>query len=568
MGSKLAGNGTHFKSTVMDTEHMARFIATHHAWLDAHSIANEDIPLRVAREGSWPTAEALVTDLREARRAVLRYVAELECVVAHMMSVFQSLDTAYSSGGSEAVLSVIRVLDKRKRGRNDRLKLPYRKLTEEDQAFARDMLPGHGDNIVDGRRVLSVLHGLRILMWRHTDELFPGTLVLNSPAVLNNRVKWKEGKERGLEAARRIAAELEHCIKNPSSSTWVCAQPLSGAVTMAAEAMRRERAAVPSVTAWRHMPSATVFVEPRSLALEPFCDPAPTQLAGKFTARPNRYPCSVMVNPPAVFELSSGVRTGPLLPRQQGLVVHDSVGQWVHAPGYIKFRHPEVVVDALTAAGARSRPCINMAELIASEAEGFTRVPPSADYAHVAPRRKMGTPFEHISHDATIAECWASRQAHPRDLLRGVLRHAIRGGGRPRKAGTEDTTQHVEESTLAFACWLHYFVETRRGWLVAPKRMPDEETMSLFVLLYDDLGVAGLMQQPAFGPGGVCALDQPSTNQVYTSPLVLGYSDGKTHELGSAQTRSWRTASSGFAELRKAFRNPVRQDRVWAEPSS
>ena len=44
--------------------------------------------------------------------------------------------------------------------------------------------------------------------------------------------------------------------------------------------------------------------------------------------------------------------------------------------------------------------------------------------------------------------------------------------------------------------------------------------------------------------------------------------DGKTLELGSAQTRSWRTASSGFAELRKAFRNPVRQDRVWAEPNS
>ena len=45
-------------------------------------------------------------------------------------------------------------------------------------------------------------------------------------------------------------------------------------------------------------------------------------------------------------------------------------------------------------------------------------------------------------------------------------------------------------------------------------------------------------------------------------------------ELGSAQTRSWRTASTGFAELRKAGRNSakpfeaVRQDRVWAEPSS
>ena len=49
---------------------------------------------------------------------------------------------------------------------------------------------------------------------------------------------------------------------------------------------------------------------------------------------------------------------------------------------------------------------------------------------------------------------------------------------------------------------------------------------------------------------------------------------GKTLELGSAQTRSWRTASSGFAGLWYAFRSSakpleaVRQDRVWAEPSS
>ena len=334
-GSKLAGNGTHFKSTVMDTEHMARFIAANHAWLDANAVATEDIPLRVAREGSWATADALVTDLREARRAVLRYVAELEAVIAHLRNVFQTLDTAHASGGAEAVLSVIKVMDKRKRGRNDRLKLPYRKLTEEDQAFARDMLPGHGDAVMDGRRVLSVLHGLRILVWRHTDEPFPGALVLNCPSVLNSRVKWKGGKERGLAAAQRIIADLERCMLTPPT-LWVCHQPpLAGAARLAAVAMQRERAAVPPVTAWRQMSPILLLTEPRSLALEPFCDPAPTQLAGKFTARPNRYPCSVAVNPPAVFELSSGPRSGPLLPRQQGLVVHDSVGQWVHAPGYV-----------------------------------------------------------------------------------------------------------------------------------------------------------------------------------------------------------------------------------------
>ena len=34
--------------------------------------------------------------------------------------------------------------------------------------------------------------------------------------------------------------------------------------------------------------------------------------------------------------------------------------------------------------------------------------------------------------------------------------------------------------------------------------------------------------------------------------------DGITLELGSAQTRSWRTASSGFAELWKADPSPAK----------
>ena len=36
----------------------------------------------------------------------------------------------------------------------------------------------------------------------------------------------------------------------------------------------------------------------------------------------------------------------------------------------------------------------------------------------------------------------------------------------------------------------------------------------------------------------------------FYEPNSTGQSDGKTHELGSAQTRSWRTAASnGFAEF-------------------
>ena len=55
---------------------------------------------------------------------------------------------------------------------------------------------------------------------------------------------------------------------------------------------------------------------------------------------------------------------------------------------------------------------------------------------------------------------------------------------------------------------------------------------------------------------------------------IKGDPNGTTLELGSAQTRSWRTASNGFAGLWIALRSSakpleaVRQDRVWAEPSS
>jgi len=116
-----------------------------------------------------------------------------------------------------------------------------------------------------------------------------------------------------------------------------------------------------------------------------------------------------------------------------------------------------------------------------------------------------------ISLDPSLDECWRSRQASPKLLLRGVLREGSRGGGRPRRNQTEDmfVTSYYEESTLSFACWLHYFIETRRGWLVLPKTFDDEESCSLFVLLYDDLSISSISSQPAFGPGGACALDRP-----------------------------------------------------------
>ena len=509
-GRELAGNGTHFKATYMDTEFMGRFVTAHHAWLDANGVDTEDIPLRVARDGTWATEADFVMALREARRSLLRYIYEVEFVLTHMRQVFASLDAAATSGGPIAVMAVVSALDKRRRGRDDRLKLPCRRLTDEDNAFAAELLPASSDaSQAAARRVLAVLHNLRVLAWTHTEEPFPGAAVLNSPVELNSRTKWEPGRERRLAAAHRWVAALEADIA-AGGARWATAD-LRGARQAAALALEAERAGPRAPLRWASLPDAFLPVEPAGLQLTPFCDPAPEQLAGKYTARVHRDVCPATVAPPSVFQLSESgvaVAAGALKPRQQGLTIHDTCGQWVHAPGYLRFRNPEVIVEALVAATTRPRGVVvDLAALVANEATGFTRVPPAA-YDAVAPRRTLGSPFEPLRSDASLEECWASRQPQPRALLRGVLHGGGRGGGRPRKNGAEDTTQYMEESTLAFACWLHYFVETRRGWLVAERRLPDEEPLSLFVLLYDDMAVTGLGAQPSFGPGGCCALDR------------------------------------------------------------
>ena len=284
----------------------------------------------------------------------------------------------------------------------------------------------------DARRVLAVLHSLRVMAWRHTDEAFPGLAVINSRAALNSLTKWEDGRERRLSAADRLSAELGFVAAAPPA--LFVGSGLSGAATAVSEALKKER--TDPITAWAAMPAVFIPVEPVGLKLTPFCEPAPETLAGKFTARQHRAPLEAGVLPPAVFELSDGPRTGPLLPRQHGLTVHDSVSQWVHAPGYIKFRQPEVVVQALAAAASRGRgPSVDLAELVADQAVGFARRPPSESYDAVVPRRAPGTPFEPLAADAALDACWTSRQANPRSLLRGFLRQAARGGGRPRRPG-------------------------------------------------------------------------------------------------------------------------------------
>ena len=334
-GRELAGNGTHFKATYMDTEFMGRFVATNHKWLDAASVDTEDIPLRVARDGAWACTADYVVALREARRGLLRYVYEVEFVLAHMREVFTSLDGAARSGGGGAVVAVVEALDKRRRGRADRLKLPCRRLTEEDTAFAAELTPSEDESHAEARRVLAVLHNLRVLAWTHTEDRFPGATVLNSPAELNSQTKWEPGRERRLAAAHRWVAALDASIAAAAASRWV-GGGLRGARATAATALAEERASAGGELRWGALGEAFLPVEAAGLQLAPFCDPAPAQLAGKYTARVHRDVCPAVVAPPAVFQLSEGgdpLAAGALKPRQQGLTIHDTCGQWVHAPG-------------------------------------------------------------------------------------------------------------------------------------------------------------------------------------------------------------------------------------------
>lgn len=332
-GQDLAGNGTQFKALCIDTEHVGRFVADHYAWLESRGFDSENIPLRVARSGSWPDVAAYMEDARESRRCMIRYIAETKLVIGQLRDIFGALEQARAAGGVDAVLGVLETLDKRKRGRGDQLKLPYIALSEEDKAFARELMPEkqcRSRVADDARRVLSALHSLRTLAWTHTDETFPGRAVLNSPVVLNIRTKWNDGKERRLRAAERILESIERSMTSPPMD-FIGAGFVSPASASSALLLSGNPPPLSS-----YADASFTITEPPGLALTPFCDPAPTLLAGRFTARHHRAPCEAVMRPPEVFELCERAPadpSAPLPPRCQGLTVHDTVGQWVHAPG-------------------------------------------------------------------------------------------------------------------------------------------------------------------------------------------------------------------------------------------
>jgi len=154
--------------------------------------------------------------------------------------------------------------------------------------------------------------------------------VTNSIQILDRRTKWTK-KERRLVVVDRLVARLGEMIEAPASP--FIDPGLKGVQRLTDESLARV-SDVPEVRTWPDvMALPFIITEPRGLELRPFCDPAPASLAGKYTARQSKMTCEATVQPPHVFELAGGDPTGPLHPRFQGLAVHDTVGQWVHAPG-------------------------------------------------------------------------------------------------------------------------------------------------------------------------------------------------------------------------------------------
>ena len=72
--------------------------------------------------------------------------------------------------------------------------------------------------------------------------------------------------------------------------------------------------------------------------------------------------------------------------------------------------------------------------------------------------------------------------------------------------------------------------------------------------------ILGHAQMPTAGCGNLRLRDSfhDATHMWDVVSTVCGKGDGFALELGSARTRSWRTASNGFAELRKAIQNSAK----------
>ena len=532
----LAGNGTHYKPLMQQTEDLSRFVCANYVWMQEHGVEPEDVPLDVATCGGWKSREDRLCKLREARRALLHFVTRADAVVDRLTVIFGKLHACQN--GSMDAGEVVRALDTRTRGREDSHKMMTSHLVEDNYAFARRLIPLREDSYeedpcaIEHRKVIAVLHWLRTMAWMYTDRLFPGETTADH-AKLNMLSGFGRDSVRRKEEACKLVAAMELLIRQPSADVWtdvglVGARQMVAASFMKEMSRRREGG----------IPSYFLPVEPKSLKLPPASLPAPAFIPGKLICPPHRGEAPAPLAPPNVFRLrkTRGVHgLGPLRPEEHGTTVDDSgPGQWRYVPMSIKVADPVAFVGAISADIKRCRAArsvsktsadiqpLDMAEFVASSVVGLNRVMPRS-YDHVVPpdQRIVGTPFGRLPVGATLEthtrELWLCCNPEPSVLASGPLNQNSRGG-RPREVGNcgvkgKDVTAFQEHKALSFVMWLHYFITTVRGFLTVPLTVPHEEPISIFVLLYDDLNMSTLNTQPAYAPGGAIALDRPLRSQ-------------------------------------------------------
>lgn len=371
-----------------------------------------------------------------------------------------------------------------------------------------DLFTCSRDDIIAGnedvRRILAVLHSVRVLSWTYSKTSFSGTRAANDEQLLNTLCGISSSRThvRRRDMADKLCETLENEVFSPTD-VWTSG-PFRG--RLGALNARLEKAMATDA-----LPPLVFPVDPSSLEREPiFLNPPPT-IPGKFVATIRRGEAPAPLVCPRVFHMTSPLET------RVGRSVEDTVGQWRHLPLTLAF-NPRVSEQLALFAAKKPTP-VPIERTLLEGAIGMEILEPNCTYDHVCPRASPGLPFEPIPESARFETdsqmLLEACNPSPRALLRGVLKQRSRGG-RPRKTrdGGEAApvvTPFLEELALTFMYWFHMFIETRRGWIAVPRSTDDEEPIHCFVIRSCDLSLASFRNQPVFGAGGACCLSTAPT---------------------------------------------------------
>lgn len=476
----LAGNGTQYKPDIQDAEDLGRLISTHSRTLSERGVRADGVPIRVAREGCWKTVDERIDSLRKARMRVIQYVAETDAVIDAVRRTLEDAET-------DPIATCAR-LDRRKRGRGGKIKLGTGNVEDIDWAYAQTVCPQNED----AKRILAVVHSIRIMTWGYSKTLFPNTKATNDEGILNVLCGLARGSERRREVAVKICEALEREIIARDES-WV-GERFGGRQGVLRDALERAL----SSTA---LPPYFLPVDPPGLVRRLPHAEAPRSLPGKFVATIRRAEAAAPLVPPRVFRMEERV----------GRSVEDTVGQWKHMPVPIAL---DGAMAGIFAQFSAKKFAGKIDEAIMEHATGIEKVAPAETYSHVVGDAPPGRPFQAIPENARfethgqilIEACNPSARA----LLYGVLKQPSRGGRprsvRPGEKAPPVVTPFLEELALTFMYWFHMFVETQRGWLAVPRDSDEDEPIHCFVVLSNDLSLSAFRGQPVFERGGACCL--------------------------------------------------------------